>query len=154
MNEYVIVRDLGQGSSAEVKLCQLVMPTQPQACRGDDIDDRDGSEGGGRDGAGEGRRRHFVASGDGDIREEGQELRVEGEEEEEGGGGEGAHGDLYVSEQETVIAWAWLVVEGIQGTTSPRARMGTRDMYSAAVRRRRTFHFLVDSQRQLIAFAD
>lgn len=26
VNEYIIVRDLGQGSSAEVKLCRLVLP--------------------------------------------------------------------------------------------------------------------------------
>ena len=34
LNEYVIVRDLGQGSSAEVKLCRLVLPPLTAKRRG------------------------------------------------------------------------------------------------------------------------
>ena len=123
MNEYVIVRDLGQGSSAEVKLCQLVMPPpeRPPPPAAGEVDDGDvgvrdgfdGSGGGGGDGADEGRPRHSVDSaasaGSAGSCEEGRgpwgdgwqtrerDEREEGEEEE--GGAEGVYSDLYVSER-------------------------------------------------------
>ncbi|CAM9567757.1 unnamed protein product, partial [Hapterophycus canaliculatus] len=95
VNEYVIVRDLGQGSSAEVKLCRLVMPPDRvnqslretyarKACThgGRDGSDSDGASGG--EGESEGRRQgrrrpRASAEADGDR----QGRRDEGGEEEE-----------------------------------------------------------------------
>ncbi|CAM9366603.1 unnamed protein product [Scytosiphon promiscuus] len=96
VNEYVIVRDLGQGSSAQVKLCRLVMPPDRTSANLREINAQEmfahgGRSNGGNDDVGgrnsdgevpQRRRRRFRASGE--TRWETQERRLEEEREDEG----------------------------------------------------------------------
>lgn len=106
VNEYVIVRDLGQGSSAEVKLCRLVMP--PDRTSTDQRETRtsegfadgertggDGNDVGGTDGEGEvpRRRRRRPRNSGAENHGARRGRRDEDEQEEEGGDDDS---DLYV----------------------------------------------------------
>lgn len=109
VNEYVVVRDLGRGSSAEVKLCRLLMPPDRgfanrhtndnglTANRESIVDTTGGggrgeSRGGGSGSGGEGRRRRRASADTCKEREEGQDQGVDQEQEELDGG------DLYVGD--------------------------------------------------------
>lgn len=122
VNEYVIIRDLGYGSSAEVKLCQLIIPpdysSTNQPRRGEQqnfanvrVADDGSSGGGGVDGR-EGRRRHRVSA---ETPVEPQRLWWEKkrggenkEQQEERAVWGSFHDDLYVREQKSgVILHGW-----------------------------------------------
>eukprot|EP00752_Nemacystus_decipiens_P002377 g2245.t1 len=83
VNEYIIVRDIGEGSSAEVKLCRLVIPSRPPrppSGRRDSSGSGPPSDEAETDGCGDG------SSGDGVGQKEEQEMEE---------GGVGFYNDLY-----------------------------------------------------------